>query len=75
MPVNMPKGLGYNIHADGVNYSSWGIVGAVINWEELLERSNIFNHFEAQGLQFVLTKSEWIIDPSSEQYFEKARRT
>jgi hypothetical protein len=73
LPVNMPKVLGYNIYADGVNYSSWGIVGAVINWEELLERSNIYHQFEAQGMQFVLTKTEWIFDTSKRQYIEKVR--
>lgn len=73
LPVNMPEALGYNIFAGGVNYSSWGLVSAVINWEKLLERSDIFNRFEAKGVQFELTKTEWIFNTSSGQYFEKAR--
>jgi hypothetical protein len=68
LPVNMP---GYNINAGGVNYSSWGFVAAVINWEKLLNQSGIYKRFEGKGIQFQLTKTERILNTSTQHFFEK----
>ncbi len=68
LPVNLP---GYNIFAGGVNYSSWGLVSAIINWEMLLENCDFFQRFEAKGIQFELSKIEQILNTSTNQYFEK----
>jgi hypothetical protein len=68
LPVDMP---GYNINAGGVNYSSWGFVAAVINWEKLLNHSDIYHRFEDKGIQFQLTKTDRILNTSSNQFYEK----
>jgi class 3 adenylate cyclase/sensor domain CHASE-containing protein len=72
MPVNMPPELGYNINAGGVNYSSWGFVAAVINWDSLLKRSDyIHDRFENKGMQYELTKTDSILNTTTTQFFGK----
>ena len=73
LPVNMPADMGYNINTGVANYSSWGFVAAVINWQRLLDRSGIYERFENQGMQFELTKTDRIFNATTNDYFEKVR--
>jgi sensor domain CHASE-containing protein len=71
LPVNMP---GYNIYAGGVNYTSWGFVAAVLNWDKLLQQTDFPKRFEEDyGLQFELSKTDRILNTSTNQFYEKVR--
>ena len=69
----MPVGMGYNINTGEANYSSWGFVAALINWQRLLDRSGIYKRFENQGMQFELTKTDRIFNAATNDYFEQVR--
>jgi len=69
--VDMPAGMGYNINTGEANYSSWGFVAAVINWQRLLDRSRIYERFENQGMQFELRKTDRIFNATTNNYLEK----
>ena len=71
LSVNMPPQLRYNITVDGSSYSSWGLVAAVISWERILERSNIFQRFESRGMQFELTKTDVSFNATTNEYDKK----
>jgi sensor domain CHASE-containing protein len=65
---------GYNIYAGGVNYSSWGFVAAVLNWDKLLQQTDFQKRFEEDyGLQFELSKTDRILNTSTNQFYEKVR--
>mmetsp|Transcript_7337 Transcript_7337/g.10664 ORF Transcript_7337/g.10664 Transcript_7337/m.10664 type:complete len:724 (+) Transcript_7337:171-2342(+) len=71
LSVNMPPELGYNITVDGSSYSSWGLVSAIISWERILGRSDIFQRFESRGMQFELSKTDRNFNTTTNQYDEK----
>jgi len=71
LSVNMPPQLGYNITIDETSYSSWGLVSAIISWERILERSDIFQRFESRGMQFELFKTDRLLNTTTNQYDEK----
>ena len=73
LPVNMPADMGYNINTGEANYSSWGFVAAVINWQRLLDRSGIYERFEHQEMHFELMKTDLIFNVTTNDYFEKVR--
>jgi class 3 adenylate cyclase len=68
LPIVMPPGMGYNITADGKTYSVFGFVSAIINWERLLNQSNIFDRFESKGIQFELSKTDQIFNTTTNRY-------
>jgi sensor domain CHASE-containing protein len=70
LPVNMP---GYNIYAGGVNYTSWGFVAAVLNWEKIINQTNFQERFENNGFQFELRKTDRILNTSTNQFYDKVR--
>jgi signal transduction histidine kinase len=56
---------------DGKARTRWGFAVALINWEELIGRSNIYETFSERDLEFQLTRTDRILDArtgnSSEQ--------
>jgi len=69
MPIKMPPEMGYNITADdGTSYSVYGFASAIINWERLLNRSDIFQRFESRGMQFELYKVDHNFNTATNQY-------
>uniref|UniRef100_A0A7S1FMU1 Phosphodiesterase n=1 Tax=Corethron hystrix TaxID=216773 RepID=A0A7S1FMU1_9STRA len=47
---------GYNVTVANSTYDSWGFVMHFMDWHELVERSDIHNRFECEGLDFSLFK-------------------
>jgi hypothetical protein len=64
---------GYIINAGGVNYTSWGFVAAVLNWEKMINQTNFQERFEKDGFQFELSKTDRILNTSTNQFYEKVR--
>eukprot|EP00977_Amphora_coffeiformis_P019075 scaffold6899_cov183-Amphora_coffeaeformis.AAC.8 len=50
----------HQIVVDGQPYNRWGFAVAIINWVALVNRSNIYENFAAQGLTFRLTRTDVI---------------
>ncbi len=46
------------ITIDGVDYKKWGFVIALINWAELVRRSDISERFAMRGLRYQLTRTD-----------------
>jgi len=46
------------INIDGVYYKKWGFVIALINWAELVRRSDIDERFAMRGLRYQLTRTD-----------------
>ncbi len=46
------------IHIDGIDYKKWGFAVALINFAELVKRSNIDELFARRGLRYQLTRTD-----------------
>ncbi len=68
LPIKMPPEMGYNITADGKSYSVYGFTSAIINWERLLNQSDIFYRFENNGMEFELSKTDLILNATTNRY-------
>ena len=70
-PIEMP---GTKIVVQGVSYSKWGFAVAIINWNALVERSEVFELFAEQGLEFQLTRTDKKSDPETNEIIETVRQ-
>mmetsp|Transcript_10347 Transcript_10347/g.21272 ORF Transcript_10347/g.21272 Transcript_10347/m.21272 type:complete len:760 (-) Transcript_10347:287-2566(-) len=46
------------IHIDGIDYKKWGFAVALINFAELVDRSEIGERFAIRGLRYQLTRTD-----------------
>lgn len=69
LPIYMDE---YSISLDnGSMYNAWGFAVALINWQELIDRSNIVEMFQALEMAFELTRTDMTYDPIADVYEEK----
>jgi hypothetical protein len=61
------------ISVSGEDYYKWGFVVALINWNELVKRSGVYDVFEAEGLEFQLTRTDRIHNVDTDTFTEKVR--
>jgi sensor domain CHASE-containing protein len=61
------------IVVDGVGYKKWGFVVALINWNELVERSGVYDVFESESMEFQLTRTDRIYISQDDTYTENVR--
>jgi len=50
------------ITVNDIPYQKWGFVVALINWGELIERSDIYERFRLKDMEFKLTRTDTIED-------------
>lgn len=55
LPIGVPD---HEITVDGIPYNKWGFATALINWEALITRSNVFDNFAARNMEFQLTRTD-----------------
>jgi hypothetical protein len=52
----------HTMQVDGESYFKWGFAVALINWNEVIVRSNINQDFEERGMEFRLTRTDHNVD-------------
>ena len=62
LPVNSDN---HTIAIGQTTYQRWGSVEAIINWNALIERSDIFERFASDGKGFKLTRTDRTVDPDT----------
>lgn len=67
MPIDMP---GHTIVVNDVPYEKWGFAVALINWNALIERSNVYQNFEDRGFEFQLTRTDSAVDTATGEITE-----
>jgi signal transduction histidine kinase/CheY-like chemotaxis protein len=67
LPIAME---GHQIEVNGQFYDRWGFAVAIINWNALVERSDVYEIFRGRGLEFQLTRTDWNYDAASGTYVE-----
>eukprot|EP00934_Nitzschia_sp_Nitz4_P008072 Nitzschia sp. Nitz4//scaffold74_size92883//42717//46457//NITZ4_004825-RA/size92883-augustus-gene-0.12-mRNA-1//-1//CDS//3329557601//8062//frame0 len=55
----------HTIESGELVFNKWGSVEAIINWNALINRSNIFESFETEETGFRLTRRDRIVDTES----------
>jgi hypothetical protein len=68
LPIYMDD---YNLEVAGEEYNVWGFSVALINWKELMTRSNITDSFETRGMGFELTRVDNSYDADTDSYFDE----
>lgn len=64
LPVNSEN---HTISVGGKEFERWGSVEAMINWNALIERSDIFERFAADHKGFQLSRTDIITDPVTQE--------
>lgn len=64
LPVRSDK---HTITLDGVDYGLWGSVESIINWQALIDRSDIFSRFQGHGKGFRLTRDDVVVNPETDK--------
>jgi hypothetical protein len=65
MAVRVP---GYRTEIDGTVYEdTWGVAAVMLNWEELVKRSGMYETFQAQGYGFQLTRTDLILNGKTKE--------
>jgi len=59
------------ITVDDVGYNRWGFAVAIINWKELVLRSDVYEMFEGEALEFQLTRTDRKYNPETSEFTEK----
>mmetsp|Transcript_3443 Transcript_3443/g.5060 ORF Transcript_3443/g.5060 Transcript_3443/m.5060 type:complete len:753 (+) Transcript_3443:107-2365(+) len=59
------------ITVGGVPYKKWGFAVALINWGELIERSDIYERFKLKNMEFKLTRTDIKYDADTGAEVEK----
>lgn len=59
LPIDVPD---HTIEVQGVSHNCWGFAVAVINWKELVRRSNIYDNFRLARFQFRLKQVDLVFD-------------
>lgn len=64
---------GYNISGtDGTVYEDrWGFAVAIINWQVLVQRSQIFDEFQQRGWNFQLTRTDQVLNKTTDVFEEE----
>jgi len=65
LPIQSEKN---EIKIDGVAYPRWGFATALINWTELVKRSDVHENFEKRGFAFRLTRTDRNYNPDTDTY-------
>ena len=68
MPIAFEE---YDIPINGQNYPRWGFATALINWSELVRRSDFVQNFEDNGFTFQLTRTDTLFDEATQEYVQK----
>lgn len=69
--VRLPIASDTNIiKVDDVGYKRWGFAVAIINWDELVRRSNVYEMFESEALEFQLTRTDRTYNPENSEFIE-----
>jgi hypothetical protein len=63
----------YEIVVDGIPYPDWGFATVLINWQELVTRSGIFEMFRAHDFEFQLTRTDQKYNAATESYYQEVR--
>ena len=61
------------ITVKGVDYKKWGFAVAIINWKELVDRSDINEKFLVRGMQYQLTRTDRKLNAETGEVEIKAR--
>ena len=61
------------ITVKGVEYKKWGFAVALINWAELVDRSDINERFSMRGMQYQLTRTDRTYNDETKQVEVKVR--
>ena len=61
----------HTIEVNGEVYNRWGLAMGLINWNALIERSNVYDTFLEQDMVFQLTKTEQAFNASTGGYAEQ----
>ena len=73
LPINMNETLGYNINVNNQNYSSWGFTVVLINWDALVDRSDVYDRFKANGMEFILSSTNKIYNEQTGEYYTQRK--
>jgi len=68
LPINSDN---HTITVAGHEYERWGSVEALINWDALITRSDIFQRFAKDGKGFQLSRTDHTINPKTRQETSK----
>jgi len=71
LPIYSPT---HTITVNGTAYKRWGFAVGLINWNELVVRSGVYDVFEEQGMEFQLTRKDRIAKDDI-GFTEKVRRS
>lgn len=63
----------HTIEAFGEEHKLWGSVEAIINWEALISRSDLFERFKDDGKEFQLSRNDIVVDPESGKETKEVR--
>lgn len=55
-------------------YKKWGFAVAIINWNELVKQSGVYDVFEKEDLEFQLTRTDQNYDEVSDTFTENVRQ-
>jgi signal transduction histidine kinase/CheY-like chemotaxis protein len=56
---------------DGTVFNRWGFANVLINWDRLVNRSDVHSNFLNQGFEFRLTRTDRPFNETTQQYDEK----
>lgn len=61
------------IIVNDVGYKKWGFAVGIINWEQLIVQSGVYDVFESEGMEFQLTRTDRVYNPEDRTYGENVR--
>jgi signal transduction histidine kinase/CheY-like chemotaxis protein/sensor domain CHASE-containing protein len=61
----------YEIVVDGIPYPEWGFATVLINWQELVNRSGIFEMFRARDMEFQLTRTDQKYNAETDSFYQE----
>ena len=61
------------IEVNGIPYNKWGFAAVLINWNALIEQSNIYESFAEKGYGFQLTRTDIEFNANGTMQTEKVR--
>ena len=69
LPIYMDE---YSMEVGGKTYPAYGFAVALINWQALVDRSNVFETFEESGdMGFMLTRTDRKYDEATDTFSDK----
>ena len=61
------------IVVNGIPHQKWGFAVALINWNELILRSGVYDVFDGEDMEFQLTRTDQKYDAEDDTYSENVR--